>query len=150
MCTSAEIPPELGGYSNSCTMKVRIIVQVSLVIPLFATIPLFTTIPLFPTIYPFAMCPSSQRYLLYSSSQPSPSTSKTPFGAVTEATTQHGSFSGQAFKGKYYAAGSDDFRGYVWRIPSVEELLERREVVGRGEDVSEEVIGECCVAQRRG
>ncbi|KAL1676900.1 WD40-repeat-containing domain protein [Schizophyllum commune] len=73
VCTSAEIPPELGGYSNSCTMK-------------------------------------------------------------------HGSFSGQAFKGKYYAAGSDDFRGYVWRIPSMEELLERREVVGRGEDVSEEVI----------
>ncbi|KAI4528008.1 WD40 repeat-like protein [Schizophyllum commune Loenen D] len=73
VCTSAEIPPELGGYSNSCTMK-------------------------------------------------------------------HGSFSGQAFKGKYYAAGSDDFRGYMWRIPSVEELLERREVMGRGDAISKDVI----------
>ncbi|KAI5897082.1 WD40 repeat-like protein [Schizophyllum commune H4-8] len=73
VCTSAEIPPELGGYSNSCTMK-------------------------------------------------------------------HGSFSGQASKGKYYAAGSDDFRGYVWRIPSVEELLEGREEVRREEGVPEGVI----------
>ncbi|TIB85311.1 WD40 repeat-like protein [Wallemia mellicola] len=42
----------------------------------------------------------------------------------TSCTTKHCSF-----EGDYFATGSDDFRGYVWKIPPVSRLLEgRREV----------------------
>ncbi|KAL1745791.1 WD40-repeat-containing domain protein [Schizophyllum fasciatum] len=73
VCNGAEVPPEQGKYSNSCTMK-------------------------------------------------------------------HGSFSGEAFQGKYYAAGSDDFRGYIWRIPDINELLERRVVIPRNEPFPRDTV----------
>ena len=97
--------------------------------------------------YPIAVC--SARY--------NPDGTPIPEGSKTyksSATIKHVSLGGPGLdEDIYLSTGSDDFRGYVWRIPSVEELLERRELLGRGEDVSEEVIGECCVAchaQRRG
>lgn len=44
--------------------------------------------------------------------------------------TQHGSFGGPGLDGdEYYSAGSDDFRAYVWKIPSTETLLEARETL---------------------
>lgn len=30
----------------------------------------------------------------------------------------------------YYGAGSDDFRGYVWKIPEASMLLEQRKEIG--------------------
>ncbi|KZV66865.1 WD40 repeat-like protein [Peniophora sp. CONT] len=44
---------------------------------------------------------------------------------------QHGSFGGP--DGTYYAAGSDDFRGYVWQIPPLRELQEQRQVLNEAE-----------------
>ena len=38
----------------------------------------------------------------------------------------------------YYGAGSDDFRGYVWRIPETQVLLEQRREVDAGEWLLEE------------
>lgn len=29
----------------------------------------------------------------------------------------------------YYSAGSDDFRAYVWKIPDLKELKQRRETI---------------------
>ncbi|ESK95196.1 wd repeat domain 22 [Moniliophthora roreri MCA 2997] len=45
-------------------------------------------------------------------------------------TMKHGSFGGPASRTEtYYCAGSDDFCGYLWKIPPVEELIQRREVI---------------------
>ncbi|TRM60627.1 WD40-repeat-containing domain protein [Schizophyllum amplum] len=55
-------------------------------------------------------------------------------------TMKHGSFSGRALNGNYYAAGSDDFRGYVWRLPSLAELLERRTEVPRNEAIPADAV----------
>ncbi|THH27002.1 hypothetical protein EUX98_g7186 [Antrodiella citrinella] len=43
-------------------------------------------------------------------------------------TIKHGSFGGPGLETDiYYSAGSDDFRTYVWKIPDLEELEQRRE-----------------------
>lgn len=43
---------------------------------------------------------------------------------------QHGSFGGPSLSSDvYYGAGSDDFRGYVWKIPETQMLLEQRKEV---------------------
>ncbi|TFK70950.1 WD40 repeat-like protein [Pluteus cervinus] len=42
-------------------------------------------------------------------------------------TMKHGSFGGPASdRDVMYSAGSDDFRGYIWKIPPAAELVERR------------------------
>lgn len=43
---------------------------------------------------------------------------------------QHGTFGGPG--DAYYATGSDDFRGYAWKIPNTDELLAARSEVGLG------------------
>ncbi|TCD60396.1 hypothetical protein EIP91_010234 [Steccherinum ochraceum] len=45
-------------------------------------------------------------------------------------TIKHGSFGGPGLHtDEYYAAGSDDFRAYVWKIPDLRELTQRRESI---------------------
>ncbi|KAH8104670.1 WD40-repeat-containing domain protein [Cristinia sonorae] len=45
-------------------------------------------------------------------------------------TIKHGSFGGAGLPNdSYYSAGSDDFRAYVWKIPELGELTQRREVI---------------------
>ncbi len=47
---------------------------------------------------------------------------------------QHGSFGGPGLDSDdMYAAGSDDFRGYVWKIPSISQLTSARKELS-GED----------------
>ena len=47
---------------------------------------------------------------------------------------QHGSFGGPGLDSDdMYAAGSDDFRGYVWKIPSISQLTSARKEMS-GED----------------
>lgn len=44
---------------------------------------------------------------------------------------QHGSFGGPSLTSDaYYGAGSDDFRGYVWKVPETSILLEQRREIG--------------------
>lgn len=44
--------------------------------------------------------------------------------------SQHGSFGGPGLAtDEYFSAGSDDFRGYVWKLPDTAELIERRTAV---------------------
>ena len=65
---------------------------------------------------------------------------------------QHGSFGGPGLSSdEYYTAGSDDFRAYVWKVPDVEELREKRRVVQKTAWVErdtersvEKTIGELC------
>ncbi|KAJ8291643.1 DDB1- and CUL4-associated factor 5 [Rhodotorula toruloides] len=53
-----------------------------------------------------------------------------PHGYRNTTTTKHGSFGGPVGaapgEGLLYAAGSDDFRAYVWKVPSLEALREQR------------------------
>ena len=43
---------------------------------------------------------------------------------------QHGSFGGPGLdRDCYYAAGSDDFRAYIWKIPDSRELEQKREKI---------------------
>lgn len=40
---------------------------------------------------------------------------------------QHGSFGGPGFDSdQFYCVGSEDFRAYVWKVPELSELAERR------------------------
>jgi len=59
-----------------------------------------------------------------------------PDGERTYANTctiKHGSFGGPALTSDaYYGAGSDDFRGYVWKIPETQMLLEQRKEIDVG------------------
>jgi hypothetical protein len=49
---------------------------------------------------------------------------------IHEIQIQHGSFGGPSLtRDSYYAAGSDDFRGYVWKIPDLADLAARRREV---------------------
>lgn len=61
---------------------------------------------------------------------------------------QHGAFGGPGMdtRDNLYAAGSDDFRGYVWKIPPLQELKEQREKYSAEEWVSSnsERIGKQC------
>jgi len=55
-------------------------------------------------------------------------------------TIKHGSFGGPGLDTDiYYSAGSDDFRTYVWRIPDLKELEQRRERIAyeRWQDLRE-------------
>ncbi|KAI0345939.1 WD40 repeat-like protein [Trametopsis cervina] len=82
-----------------------------------------------PTIYsiddpnPVATC--FARYL--------PDGTPVPPGKRTYANTstmKHGSFGGPGLdRDEYYSAGSEDFCGYVWEIPEVQTLKQRREIV---------------------
>ncbi|BGP51862.1 hypothetical protein JCM10450v2_007822 [Rhodotorula kratochvilovae] len=76
-------------------------------------------------------CFSSPTPAAEMASRPGPE--RFPRGYRNTTTTKHGSFGGGAGaepgRGLYYAAGSDDFRTYVWEVPGVEALREgRREV----------------------
>ncbi|KAI0043947.1 WD40 repeat-like protein [Auriscalpium vulgare] len=56
------------------------------------------------------------------------------------ATIKHGSFGGPGRDGDgYFSSGSDDFRGYLWKIPPLEELKRMRETVSADEWVVGEV-----------
>ncbi|TEB30669.1 WD40 repeat-like protein [Coprinellus micaceus] len=82
-----------------------------------------------PTIYtlsdpnPVAVC--SGKFL--------PDGSAIPVGQRTYAnscTMKHGHFGGPSMDyDAFYGAGSDDFRGYIWQIPPVAQLLEEREEI---------------------
>ncbi len=53
-------------------------------------------------------------------------------------TIKHGSFGLEEQTGKlHYAIGSDDFRAYVFEIPSIDELMLRREFVNRSDWIQE-------------
>lgn len=42
---------------------------------------------------------------------------------------KHGSFGGPGLAtDEYFSAGSDDFRGYVWKLPDTPELIDRRKL----------------------
>ncbi|KAI0087760.1 WD40-repeat-containing domain protein [Irpex rosettiformis] len=73
--------------------------------------------------YPLATC--SGNY--------SPNGNPTPPGSRTysnSCTMKHGSFGGPGLIfDEYYAAGSDNFCGYVWKIPSIEEMKQEREIL---------------------
>jgi len=46
---------------------------------------------------------------------------------------KHGSFGGSALTTggeAYYSSGSDDFRGYLWQIPSLDTLKNERRIIG--------------------
>ncbi|KAI0028268.1 WD40-repeat-containing domain protein, partial [Vararia minispora EC-137] len=76
-------------------------------------------------IYPVAIC--SGRFF--------PSGDRPPEGERTyenSVTIKHGSFGGLGKEeDEFYTAGSDDFRGYVWKIPSSADL-ERRRTISNG------------------
>ena len=56
------------------------------------------------------------------------------FGLLFFGFHQHGSFGGPGLdKDIMYTAGSDDFRGYVWKVPPVAELIEKRREIGARE-----------------
>ncbi|KAH9980092.1 WD40-repeat-containing domain protein [Lactifluus volemus] len=75
--------------------------------------------------YPIAVC--SGRNL--PDGTPSPPDTRT----FSDATTmKHGSFGGSALTTggeAYYSSGSDDFRGYLWRIPSLVTLKNERQII---------------------
>ncbi|KAI0081531.1 WD40 repeat-like protein [Panus rudis PR-1116 ss-1] len=79
-----------------------------------------------PTIYalldPFPIATCSGRNL--------PDGTPVPAGERTysnSCTIKHGSFGGPSLDvDEYYSAGSDDFRAYVWKIPSIESLTAAR------------------------
>ncbi|GAA5845349.1 hypothetical protein JCM9279_004853 [Rhodotorula babjevae] len=60
-----------------------------------------------------------------------------PRGYRNTTTTKHGGFGGgrgaEPGRGLYYAAGSDDCGAYVWEVPRLEALRERRKEVGADE-----------------
>ncbi|GAA6033883.1 hypothetical protein JCM8097_000385 [Rhodosporidiobolus ruineniae] len=60
-----------------------------------------------------------------------------PRGYRNTCTTKHGSFGGgpgaAPGSGLYYGAGSDDFKAYVWEVPSVERMREQRREVAMSE-----------------
>ncbi|KAI0059581.1 WD40 repeat-like protein [Artomyces pyxidatus] len=82
-----------------------------------------------PTIYsltdPYPLATCSGRNL--------PDGNPTPPGARTYGnwtTIKHGSFGGPGIDGDgYYSFGSDDFRGYVWKIPPLTVLSDRRQTI---------------------
>ncbi|KAH9975631.1 WD40 repeat-like protein [Russula compacta] len=76
--------------------------------------------------YPVAVC--SGRNL--PDGTPSPTDART-FSDST--TMKHGSFGGSALTTggeAYYSSGSDDFRGYLWQIPSLVSLENERQIIG--------------------
>ncbi|KZO97086.1 WD40 repeat-like protein [Calocera viscosa TUFC12733] len=58
-----------------------------------------------------------------------PSGDPTPQGQrsyTNKCTTKHGGFGGDEHGSLYYGTGSDDFRGYCWKIPPLQTLLHKR------------------------
>ncbi|GAA5902267.1 hypothetical protein JCM5296_003968 [Sporobolomyces johnsonii] len=59
-------------------------------------------------------------------------------------TTKHGSFGGGPGavpgEGLFYAAGSDDFKSYVWEVPSVERMKERRSESNGGVPEEKDIV----------
>lgn len=46
---------------------------------------------------------------------------------ATSPNLQHGSFGSAGLSSdELYSTGSEDFRGYVWKIPNLSELMEKR------------------------
>lgn len=81
----------------------------------------------FPTIYalsdshPLAVC--SGKYL----PSGAPVTSSRGGTYANSCTIKHGSFGGPGFDSdQFYCVGSEDFRAYVWKVPELSELAERR------------------------
>ena len=67
-------------------------------------------------------------------------------GYRNSCTVKRGSFGFEQQTGRlYYAAGSDDFRGYGWRIPSVHELVEQREFMNESDWLASATAGTDCV-----
>jgi len=57
---------------------------------------------------------------------------------------QHGSFGGLGLdRDQYYSAPSDDFHGYMWKLPDLADLAERRTEISASEwaDQSPGTIG---------
>ncbi|OCH92640.1 WD40 repeat-like protein [Obba rivulosa] len=86
-----------------------------------------TMLHFLPTIYsindPFPVATCSGKNL--------PDGTAAPQGEKTysnSTTIKHGSFGGPTGD-EYYSAGSDDFRAYIWELPSLSTLLERRETI---------------------
>ncbi|KAF8719093.1 hypothetical protein AX14_011463 [Amanita brunnescens Koide BX004] len=92
---------------------------------------------------------------IYTLSDPNPiavlSGNKLPNGSTVPAgertysnscTMKHGSFGGPALEtDDLFVSGSDDFRGYVWKIPPLAELLGEREVISAREWESQSRLG---------
>ncbi|KAN0129519.1 WD40 repeat-like protein [Lactarius tabidus] len=87
--------------------------------------------------YPLAVC--SGRNL--------PDGSISPMDARTfsdSTTMKHGSFGGSALVTggeAYYSSGSDDFRGYLWKIPALETLENERQILGADDWLNGEEAG---------
>ncbi|THH11146.1 hypothetical protein EW145_g844 [Phellinidium pouzarii] len=88
--------------------------------------------------YPIAVC--SGRNL--PNGTPVPEGERTYRNACTikvRSFRQHGAFGGPGLSyDPYYTTGSDDFRSYVWKIPEVAELVEKRRVVNVDDFLSSE------------
>ncbi|KAF9645772.1 WD40 repeat-like protein [Thelephora ganbajun] len=89
-----------------------------------------TLLNFYPTIYtlsdphPIAVCKGT----VLPDGSPIPDGERTYANACT---IKHGSFGGPSLTSDaYYGAGSDDFRGYVWKIPETPMLLEQRKEIG--------------------
>ena len=55
---------------------------------------------------------------------------------------QHGSFGSLGFDDdNYYSAGSDDFRAYIWKVASLNELTEQRQQISADDWASQEFPG---------
>ncbi|KAI5118700.1 hypothetical protein M0805_003356 [Coniferiporia weirii] len=82
--------------------------------------------------YPLAVC-SGQNL---PSGEPVPECERTYRNACT---IKHGNFGGPGLgDDPYFTSGSDDFRGYVWKVPDLAELTERRRVVSTNDFMNSE------------
>ncbi|KAH8114456.1 WD40 repeat-like protein [Phellopilus nigrolimitatus] len=98
-----------------------------------------TFLHFFPTIYstadPYPLAVCTGRNL--------PDGTPVPEGERTysnSCTIKHGSFGGPGLgDDPFYTTGSDDFRGYVWKIPPLSELSEKRRVVNSDDFLNNEL-----------
>ncbi|KXN81788.1 DDB1- and CUL4-associated factor 5 [Leucoagaricus sp. SymC.cos] len=85
-----------------------------------------TMLDWYPTIYSV----SDLNPIVSCTGQNHPDGSPVPSGQRSyrnRCTMKHGSFGGPGLDSdEFYAAGSDDFRGYVWRLPPTSELVSQR------------------------
>ncbi|EKM79218.1 hypothetical protein AGABI1DRAFT_128379 [Agaricus bisporus var. burnettii JB137-S8] len=96
----------------------------------------------YPTIYsisdpnPLAICTGKN----------TPDGTPIPAGERTysnSCTMKHGSFGGPGLEiDEFYAAGSDDFRGYIWRLPPDSELAIQRQEISPGNWQKQEYANE--------
>jgi WD repeat-containing protein 22 len=70
--------------------------------------------------------------------------------SLSKISPQHGSFGGvNITTGEMYAAGSDDFRNYIWKIPPTQWLLDQRQQYSADKweyEVDPKIIGESSTA----